>query len=184
MGYYFFAASLPALSLDAPPPLSFDRFLSLCREHLRAADLRALEELLRRARPESRSAFVRTWCNKDTQVRNAVVRLRAGRLRQDSEADVRPQNGVDLLIEKRVAEAFSRPTPAERERALDRLRWTILDELAGFDPFTGAALLAYALKLKLVERWAAMNPEAGRERVDKLVNRDSENNTRPATGRE
>jgi hypothetical protein len=52
-------------------------------------------------------------------------------------------------------------TPLERERALDRVRWNLLDELAGFDPFDSATALAYALKLRITERWHAVSDERG-----------------------
>ena len=42
-----------------------------------------------------------------------------------------------------------------------RLRWTLLDELALSPPFGFQAVLAYALKLRLAEKWAAMDGAEG-----------------------
>jgi len=183
VGYYFFAASLPSLSIETPPPLSFERFLALCTEHLSSSDRAALDDMLQGRGAASAFGFVRAWANKETQIRNAVVRHRATRARQDAAPHLRPQKGVDLFVEKRVSDAFARPSPAERELALDRLRWTVLDELAGFDPFTGPAILSYALKLKLAGRWAAMDPEKGRTAAEQMVNRSPETHQEPANTR-
>ena len=51
--------------------------------------------------------------------------------------------------------------PLERELALDRLRWTLLDELAVSQAFGFQAVLAYGLKLRLAEKWAAMDEAEG-----------------------
>jgi hypothetical protein len=51
--------------------------------------------------------------------------------------------------------------PLDRELALDRLRWTLLDELAVAAPFGLQAVLAYGLKLRLAEKWAAMDETEG-----------------------
>jgi len=51
--------------------------------------------------------------------------------------------------------------PLERELLLDSLRWTLLEELAAFPPFGFQAVLAYALKLRLAEKWAAMDEAEG-----------------------
>jgi Protein of unknown function (DUF2764) len=51
--------------------------------------------------------------------------------------------------------------PHARELLLDRLRWTLLDELAARPAFGLQAVLAYGLKLRLAEKWAAMDEAAG-----------------------
>jgi hypothetical protein len=49
------------------------------------------------------------------------------------------------------------------------MRWNLLDELAGLDEFAGSALLAYREKLRLTERWAAMDETRGGKTVDRMV---------------
>ncbi len=173
MRYYYLASMLPWLSLGTPPAISFDNLLRLCRVHLSDSDREALEELLRGAQADSSHPFVRDWVRLETLVRNAICRHRATRW---PDADVttflRPRRDISLFIEKEVADAFAKPTPLDRERALDRLRWVLLDELAGFDPFGGPAILAYAIKLTLAERWASLHADRGVERVRAVVNRD------------
>ena len=55
--------------------------------------------------------------------------------------------------------------PLERELALDRHRWALLDEMAAAPPFGVQAVFAYALKLRIVEKWAALSDEAEGLRV-------------------
>ena len=172
MKYYYLAASLPMLSMDASPPISLDTFRALCAEHLSAHDYRALEALL--AGAADPHAFVGDWNRVETALRNACVRERAGRLKRDPVPFLRREADLDTAMARHVAAAFARRTPLEREHALDRLRWDLAEELAGFDPFSSRALLAYALQLRLAERWARMDPGAGDKTLESLVNREPE----------
>jgi hypothetical protein len=169
MNYYYLAASLPSLALEGPLPLSFERFRALCAEHLSREDLEALDELDRPVTDSSRRCLVRAWREGEIRVRNAVARARAARLRVDAAPALREQQGVDLGAEKAVAEAFAKRSPAERELALDRFRWQRIEELAGYNAFSGRALLAYGLKLRLAERWAGMKEEAGRRKAEAVL---------------
>ena len=154
MNYYYFAATLPMLSLDTPPPLSLDQFRARCSEFLAPADSAALADVLDPARPTD-AAFVKAWRARDAELRNAIARHRATRRRVDPAPHLRETPDYDLRIEKAVFDALIKPTPIERELALDRLRWELADELAGHNAFSERAILAYGLKLQMVERWAA-----------------------------
>jgi hypothetical protein len=169
--YYYLAASLPALVLGETPPLSSARFDDLCREHLAADDREAVEALRDPARGPCPHPFVAAWREADTRLRNAVARARATRRRRDPAAYLREQAGVDLFVEKAVADALARPDPLDREMALDRLRWRLADELAGYSPFSSRAVLAYAVKLNLAERWAGLSEDRAQARADAIVSR-------------
>lgn len=178
MNYYYFAASLPTLSLDERPPFSSERFHDLCRSHLSGNDLQALDELTAAGdvpadadSPRPAHAYVTAWREHETQVRNAVARARGARHKRDATPFLRESAGFDLSIERAVADAFARPTPLAREQALDRFRWNRAEELAGYSPFSCAAILAYAIKFRLSERWAAMSAEQGRQVAETIVSR-------------
>lgn len=172
MNYYYFAATLPALSMEAAPPFSFTVFRGLCAQHLSPKDLNILDEAVAPMTLEPKHTFVKVWTEQETQLRNAVARLRASRLRRDVSAHIREHVRFDTYVEKAANEAFARENPRERELALDRFRWSQIDSIAGYDPFTLKAILAYALKLKLAERWAAFDKEKGKDKVDEIVGRD------------
>lgn len=57
----------------------------------------------------------------------------------------------------------------EKERTIDIIRWNKADELSEFDYFNGDAILAYLVKINIIQRWMALDPVAGREMFDRLV---------------
>jgi len=57
----------------------------------------------------------------------------------------------------------------DREKAIDRIRWDMLDELAGFAGFGVESILAFCLKLFIVERWSAFDAVGGKARLEQLV---------------
>jgi len=175
--YYYFVATLPALALGAPPPMSTDAFDALCGEYLDESDLNGLRELRAGFDGAPRHPFAREWDAAETCLRNAVAHSRAARLKRDATPCLRPQAAVDVFVEHGVQEAFMRPDPLERELALDRLRWQRAEELAGLDPFAGRAVLAYRVRLGLVERWDAMSEARGAARRDALVSATAGANT-------
>ncbi len=63
----------------------------------------------------------------------------------------------------------------EREAALDQLRWDMLDELTVFAYFRIETILAFCIKLMIVERWMKLDSTAGRERLEQMVRHVCEN---------
>jgi len=180
VNYYFLAASLPTLSLDAPPPFSCQRFRALCAEHMSAKDLQTLDSLAEPLTTPSENSFVQEWRRREIHLRNAIARTRALRLQIEAAPYLREAPGYEAAIEHAVSEAYSRTSPLERELAIDRFRWRQLDELAGLNPFSLHALLAYALKLTLVERWASMTEKMGTARANEVVQSQPQAQLEPA----
>jgi len=161
--YYYLAASLPLFPLGEMPRFDFRQFRAMCAEHLSADDLAGLDELDGDPALPAVHPFVRQWRKFEVLVRNAVVKVRAHRRQADPNMYLVPDTGYDSRIEHAVHEAFGRKTPLERELALDQLRWAESVQLSGFDAFTGDAVLAYAVRLRISERWAAFDLETGRQ---------------------
>ncbi len=90
-----------------------------------------------------------------------MARLRAARAGAAYDAGPHPVAGYDARCESVAERAMELDDPLERELALDRLRWTLLDELAVSQAFGFQAVLAYGLKLRLAEKWAAMDETEG-----------------------
>ncbi len=57
----------------------------------------------------------------------------------------------------------------EFERNLDLLRWDVLNELISFTYFKIETILAFAIKLGLVDRWQRLDSKAGKEILQRLV---------------
>jgi len=174
LSYYYLAASLPELTLREAPPLELEEFLDRSSCVLEKDDLQEVHLVLSGRAAEGRSGFSQCWLNAETQLRNAVVRVRASRYGLDARDLFRSHKGFDLSIEKAVAAAFARATPLRQELALDRLRWEILDDLARTDRFGLPVILAFVLKLRMVERWWAMSDEKGEQRVAEFVEQNIE----------
>jgi hypothetical protein len=159
--YVYLVASLPTLELTTAPRLSSAELLRTSAGVLRRDhwdDLRAvLEDRVR----EVRAAELRPYLSAETQLRNAVARLRAARAGAAYDASDHPAPGYDARCVTVAERAMELDDPRDRELALDRLRWTLLDELALTAPFGLQAVLAYGLKLRLAEKWAAMDETEG-----------------------
>ncbi|MDR2882214.1 MAG: DUF2764 domain-containing protein [Alistipes sp.] len=57
----------------------------------------------------------------------------------------------------------------EKERAIDNIRWEKADSLAEGDTFGASAILAYLVKVAIIGRWVALDPQTGREMYERLV---------------
>jgi len=170
MNYYYFGATLPMLSVEEPPPMSVADFIGLCSEHLAAEDFDCVKALAEDPWLAG-GGFAEDWRAWETQLRNFVARSRAARLHRDAAPYLREERVFDAGLEGGVADAFSRSTPLDRERALDVLRWKKIEELGGFNPFSVDAMMSYVLHLAIAARWASMDPAVGREKVNELVKR-------------
>jgi hypothetical protein len=122
--------------------------------------------------PEGRhDAATLAWWTLIAHVDDAVVHERARRARRDPRAALRGPPGFRFDIVEWVAQAFERPHPGARERALDELRWRLADELAVAHPGTFGALVAHAAQLRLAWRWARWNAEEGVNALEAALRR-------------
>lgn len=179
MSCYYLIASLPRLMFDERPLLSIDDFKERCREALRPGDAATVDRLCHPTQetmeaPVSKMhPFEVRWLNSETQLRNAVARVRAVRRGRDASSFMRSHEGFEIRIETAVEQAFEKSSPLEREQALDGLRWTLLEELAGLDPFALSVVLAYAVKLRLAWKTAQRDAGKGMEQVENRLEEPS-----------
>ena len=171
MSFYYFVASLPTLELGAPAPISVAAFGDEVVRLLPAEAAAEWQALQRGDGSSAASAFAARWRDTEAQLRNTIARNRAARRNVEVTSHLRPQTSFSVYLEHAVAEAYSKPHPLERELALDRFRWNFLDELVRTSPFGLEAVLAYGLKLRLVERWQGLTDEAGRAALREAVQR-------------
>ena len=69
------------------------------------------------------------------------------------------------LVDPATGAAFADRGVVTGDRALVRLRWDQSLELAGLDPFSASAVLAYAVRLVLAADLAKADADAGLERL-------------------
>jgi hypothetical protein len=146
------------LAFDGPPPLSSRDFLRLCREQ--APEVHALLERVSFAAPGAGDpAPWRSFAAWETALRNELAVQRAQRLGIAPEPWLRPAPFVAGLAAV-VKEALEAGSPLAVETALDRRRWARLDELEAGGGFGVGRLVAYRLKLLLLERREAFRAAA------------------------
>lgn len=93
---------------------------------------------------------------------NMVEALKKSNLKSDSY--IREIPYIDKII--RLCEADNLK---EREVGIDRIKWDFLDDITTFHYFTIEKILAYTLKLIMLNRWAELSPERGKEKIEKLI---------------
>ena len=163
----YLLASLPTPRLGAVPDLTVDAFLEACGRVLAGPRLAALGRAVGvppapdPAHLAPPLAAERAWGDLAGRVDDAVARARCARQKRDPEPFLLHPAGLRIDVEEAVARAFAAPHPGLRERALDELRWRLVDELARSAPDGFAALFARAVQLRLAWRWAAWDAEAG-----------------------
>ena len=169
MEYVYLVASLPHLELGGAPPFTSAELLFSCGGVLRQdhwEDLRAIVGAVPR---DVRSPEARRLVDAETQLRNALARIRAQRASVEYAAASHRHAGFDARLEKLAARAMAVEDPLERELLLDRQRWALLDEVAAQPAFGVQAVFAYAFKLLIVEKWSALSDESGLEVAMQVV---------------
>ena len=165
----YLAASLPPVALGEPAFWTPAEFLFHCQGALSADDWCELSLVVEGRFQEGTSDFAVWWHALDTQIRNQLARIRAAHRGIDARAAIRTHKGHDVAVELCVADAMAQGDPLARARALDRCRWKALDEFIKADRFGLGAVLAYAVRLLLLERWRGLTDEAGLERVESFL---------------
>jgi hypothetical protein len=168
MNHWYLVSSLPYLRFGEKPPMSREAFLAACAGWLSEEEIAVLRAVLD-SRDPADGGVAQCWWNSEVQLRDAVVRVRAKNRGTDPSRFIRPHIGFSVSIEKMVTDAFTRANPLEQEAELDRARWTLADELALSEPFGFSAVLAFAVKLRIAERWAGLNDAAGQSRVEEFI---------------
>lgn len=172
----YLVASLPLLRFGDAPPTSVEDFRFHCQGVLGVADLTALDLVLsmQGAHPpweelqKSPEPFVREFAARELQLRNACARIRALAWGPEGRFTERSHSGFDGRIARTLADAASKD-PLQREQDLDLCRWAMAEELAQNASFTLAAVLAYAIKLGILKRWAALDEQAGQAKLTELI---------------
>lgn len=132
------------------------------------------------------NSFVNAFAQQELTVRNIIVALNGRKYDLEVEKDIIGDGDVVDALKKSRARDFGlttdvemldhlmqiheNPDPLDREMKLDLLRWQFLDEETFFNYFTIEKVLAFTLKLMIVERWFELDEEKGRELFKNLIN--------------
>lgn len=125
--------------------------------------------------------FVRDYFIFQQNLRNVVAALRARQKGLDPSEYLIGEGEVVNILSSSTAEDFGlslefpwieslikAETPHERQAMVEQIQWDYLDEHAGPEPFDFRVILAYLLKLEILERQLALSEDKGMEIVRRL----------------
>lgn len=129
----------------------------------------------------SRNPLLKAWAGFERDLRNLLAALRARRqglnvadhLVGDSDlaASLARANAEDFGLGREypwLERVLAAKDPLEMQALVDQIQWDFLEQNTGADPFAFEAILAYLLKLMMVERRLALDEEAGMAMVRQL----------------
>ncbi|MBP6976707.1 MAG: DUF2764 family protein [Bacteroidales bacterium] len=123
--------------------------------------------------------FIRTWFGFEKNLRNILTAYTCRKfgmaadhelvgqgefvesLKKSQARDFGLSGEVDFM--DRLLSILDNPNLFEREKGLDLLRWNYLDELNTFHYFTIEVILAYVIKLLIIERWLILDRSTGEQ---------------------
>lgn len=164
MAEYYLISQLPSLDglgENSPAPISEERFMELCGQLLgknAQSNLNQLTLTPPRNPGKSDSALIRAWNEGERDLRLALGKARADKMKKSFDTENR-SFPPDLL--RTAANAISTENPMEAERLLNRYRLSFLETLRPMDTFSTDFLYYYGLKLKLILRFERFNTELG-----------------------
>ena len=104
-------------------------------------------------------------------LRTRIAQRRAGR--DDDRAAALPDPAEYFgMVDFGLAQAAA-ADPFEREKLIDRIRWSHLDDLECGHDFDFAGLCVYRCKLAILEKYRERKAEQGRENFNRAVERIS-----------
>jgi hypothetical protein len=131
------------------------------------------------------NGFLRDWFRFDLTIRNVMTALAARKHKVDYENQIIGTSDRSEAIRKSHARDFGLSAEVdyleelvnisriediqEREKAIDEFKWNYLDEATFFEYFTIERILAFIIKLGMVERWLAIDRDHGNELFKKLL---------------
>lgn len=165
--YYYLRSTLPTLLQASPPPFSFQAFLERSEGRVNEADY----EILRAAGAEAlvgddpsrqirRSRVLTAFYAWEKALRNELVHLRAHKLGKAPERFLRPGD-LEWDAVRTAQGAAQSEDPLEGELFIEREKWNFVERLETGHYFDLEALVAYALKLQILERRARFEAERG-----------------------
>lgn len=130
--------------------------------------------------------FLREWCEADRNLRNITAALTARQrgfsvgdhligggeivqqLVRSSAADFGLKGEVGY-VDALIGALSENDNLIDKEHRIDMIRWSLAEDIATFDYFNIGFLLSYIVRLALVDRWAKLDQERGREMFRALV---------------
>jgi len=175
--YYYLVSQLPSLIYGQKPPMLPEAFKELAKPILSAEDAALLDTISLDPAPcgehpspgityaeqalPSGSDFIDGWREWERTLRLNLARQRAVKVKREGAALAEPPVIPADAASAAHGAIAAGDSPLEADIFLDKARWSAIDALQGVDYFDRNTIFAYLLKLFILERRAAMQPETG-----------------------
>lgn len=132
-----------------------------------------------------RSGFLKQWFEFELNLRNVLLVLSGRKNGLSVENHVIPANEIAEIMRRsnardlgissewiwaeKIIQLNEIPNLMQREKAIDILRWQFLDELNTFNYFSAEVLMAFYIKLGMIERWLKLDKTTGEELFRQLI---------------
>lgn len=141
----FLVSSLPTLSFDATPAITWEKFVETVGEDIVKKGENAFSDL-------------------ETQLRNALAEARGG------EKYKRPATGASLYWKNRILAAFQEKDVLKRDELIDKVWWDAAGELTPVEsPLSKGAIHTYSVRLKIALKRALLSEKEGNAAFDRLT---------------
>lgn len=171
--YYYFASTLPMIEFDGPMPFSVEDFQNDCERLLTNRDYARMRAVFNGDESPVRSAAFARWEAFERALTNETVRIRAQQAGRNPAAEMRGDPGFDAGALQTAAQAFKTDNLLEAQKAFLRAEWDKLDEISLNKEFSLDAILAYGLKLKILERLNTYKTDEGSKKLEEMMGKAS-----------
>ena len=133
----------------------------------------------------SGNSFLKLFAQFEQNFRNVLVALNGRKFNIPFEQELVGDNEVTDALKKSRSRDFGlasvieqidswvqlyeTPGLIDRELMIDSLKWKFLDDATFFNYFTVEKIMAFVIKLQIVERWLALDDQLGRELFTRLL---------------
>ncbi|MFV0544793.1 MAG: DUF2764 family protein [Bacteroides sp.] len=134
---------------------------------------------------KSDNKFLTAWFDFNLSINNILLALSARKYEWDVASNIVGQTWVCDALRTSHARDFGLSTEleyfeqlnrmseitdwVEREKKIDQLRWSWMDEATFFDYFTIERLFIFLLRLEMIERWIALDKEKGNQYFRSII---------------
>ena len=144
-------------------------YIENSREWIPDADWNALKTAANGYENNTKNPVGKYWKEWEKTLRNTLAAARAAKLGKDQAPYLNKSGSADAQMRSAVQEAVKTENQLKAEEIIDKLRWSFFDELSATHSFDFNVALSYLLKLKILERWAALDEETGKENLNKSI---------------
>ena len=181
--YEYIIASLPSISRDWKfgEDKSLDTYLQWIKSQLSAKDIKTVDTLLDGFKEENLNQdfyeavlkdgnrFIREYFAFDLNLRNMKARFLNKAFERPVNQDTINLDTGEFEEAAKVDETLAGEDILAREKGLDAIVWEKISELTTFNYFDLDALLGIIAKMRLIERWRALDEETGAEMFQRLI---------------